>query len=96
MINNDMRNYQYFLYQEMDAYGQPQISKQAQGTIKMAIYVTSQSVQDNINYTGANYIGLTSANVDDTYLIQFGDRKLKVLYVNPTGRLKQVFLAKYE
>ena len=92
MINNDMRTYNYFLYGDADAYGQPQLSKEPQGTIKIAINITSQSVQDNINYKNASYVGLTHAAIDDSYVIEYEGRKLKVLYVNPKGRLKQVFL----
>ena len=94
MINNDMRVYEYYLYSGKDAYGQEQLSKEPKGTIKMAINISSQSIQDNINYSGANYIGLTNALLDDSFVIQYGAEKLKVLYVNPKGRLKQVFMAK--
>lgn len=94
MISTDFRKYNYFLYLEKDEYAQPQMSKESQGQIKMAIYITSQAIQDNINYQSANYVGLTQAAIDDTYVIQYGEEKLKVLYVNPQGRLKQVFLAK--
>ena len=93
MINADMRSYSYFTFGELDSYGQPQLSQKAQGTVKMAINITSQSVQDNINYKNCAYIGLTHSLLDDSYVIQYGDKKLKVLYVNPKGRLKQVFLA---
>lgn len=92
MINVDMRNYDYFTLGEPDEYGQITLSKTPQGTIKMAIYITSKNIQDNINYADCNYIGLTSAPVDDTYLIQYGAEKLKVQYVYPKGRYKQVFL----
>lgn len=94
MISTDMRLYDYFLYEGKNAYGQPQLSAERKGVVKMAINITSQSIQDNINYSGASYIGLTSALLDDSYVIQYGDEKLKVLYVNPKGRLNQVFLAK--
>lgn len=93
MINADMRLYNYFTFGELDSYGQPQLSQEAQGTIKMAINISSQSIQDNINYKGCSYVGLTHALLDDSYVIQYGDRKLKVLYINPKGRFKQVFLA---
>lgn len=93
MINADMRSYNYFTFGEPDSYGQPQLSQEAQGTIKMAINISSQSVQDNINYKDCSYVGLTHSSLDDSYVIQYGDKKLKVLYVNPKGRLKQVFLA---
>lgn len=94
MINTDMRLYNYFTLGPA-VMGQPQIpSKDAapEGQIKMAINISTQSVQDNVNYKDAQYVGLTHANVDDTYIIQYGEERLKVLYVNPRGRMKQVFL----
>lgn len=63
------------------------------GEIKIAIFPTSQSIQDNINYKDANYIGLTfSTLLDDKCVIEYGDKKLKVLYTSPEARVKQVFL----
>lgn len=100
MINAQMREYTYFLYDSNNAYGQQVLIKDdngepvPQGTVKMAINITSQSVQDNINYTSANYLGLTHSTVTDNYVIKYGDEMLKVLYVNPLGRYKQVFLGK--
>ena len=93
MINADMRAYNYYLYGNDNGYGQPQISDTVQGALKMAINITSQSIQENILYNGAQYVGITHAYIDDKYVIQYGDRKLKVLYVNPKGRFKQVFMA---
>lgn len=93
MINADMRSYDYYTYSGNNGYGQPVLSETVQGSIKIAINNTSQSVQDNITYKNATYIGLTLAAVNDTFVIQYGDIKLKVLYVNPKGRYKQVFLA---
>jgi hypothetical protein len=91
-MEQSMRTYEYYLYGDRNGYGQPTLSEETQGQIKMAIYETSTSVQQNINYTGASYIGLThDANINDKYVIAFGDEKLKVLYVKP-GRYKQVFL----
>lgn len=87
-----MRSYEYRLYGENNSYGQPQLSEEVQGTIKMAINITSQFVQENIKYKGATYVGLTHAAVDDKYVIQYGDTRLKVLYVNPTGKYNQVFM----
>lgn len=94
MINADMRSYDYYLYGENNAYGQPQLSDEVQGTIKMAINVTSQRVQENVLYQGAEFTGLTHAEINDKYVIQFDDVKLKVLYVNPFGRYKQVFMSR--
>ena len=93
MINTNMRLYDYFIYGEADEYGMAQISSEPKGQIKMSINISSQSIQDNILYKDCSYIGLTQdAKVDDTYVIKYGNEQLKVLYVNPTGRYKQVFL----
>lgn len=92
-----MRLYNYFTIGDLDAYGQPQtptLESTPVGQIKMAINITSQSVQDNINYNDANYIGLTLAEVDETYFVKYEEELLKVLYINPKGRFKQVFLQK--
>ena len=93
MINADMRSYNYFTFGTADGYGQPQLSQEVQGTIKMSINIVSQTLSDNANYKQATYIGLTSdAKVNNTYVIEYGKEKLKVLYVVPKGRLKQVFM----
>lgn len=96
MINCDFRLYDYFAFGNKNAYGQATLSSEPVGQIKMAIYTTSQSIQDNINYKDASYLGLTNAVIDDTYVIQYGENKLKVLYIQPVGRLKQVFMALYD
>lgn len=93
MINADMREYSYYLYGDANAYGQPAISKEAQGVVKMAIFTTSQAVQANITYKNAYYVGFThDSKVNDAYVIQYGNERLKVLYVQNNGRFKQVFM----
>ena len=96
MINADMRSYNFFTLGTENIYGQqtlPQKDAIPEGSIRMTINVTSQATQDNIKYKDASYIGLTQdANVKDTYIIQYGEERLKVLYVQPKGRYKQVFL----
>lgn len=95
MMYASMRNYDFFSLGENDEYGIPVLSSEPTGTVKMAIFISSQSVQDNINYQNCNYIGLTmDKSINDKCVIQYGNEKLKVLYVNPQGRVKQVFLQK--
>lgn len=94
MITTDMRTYSYFTFGEDNGYGQPTLSKEPQGTIKMAINMSSQMVQDNINFQDCNYVGLTMAPIDDTYVIQYGNERLKVQYINPRGRYKMVYLTR--
>ena len=92
MINACTRSYDYFTLGTNNAYGQPVVSEDPKGQVRMAIYISSQSVQDNINYEDCQYVGITQAKVDDTYVIKYGNKKLKVLYVNSQGRFNQVFM----
>ena len=94
MINAQMTEYKYFVYKENE-YGEQVIDTSSSGTILMAINLVNKEVTDNILYTNANYIGLTLDNsITDKFVIEYGKKKLKVLYVNPQGRYKQVFMAK--
>lgn len=98
MITANMREYNYYLYAEDNEYGQRVLIKDnngepvVQGTVKLSITNTSTTIADNIRYKDATYIGLTLQSITDAYVIQYGDIKLKVLYVLPQGRYKQVFL----
>lgn len=101
MISAAMKAYNYYLYGAADSYGQPTLIKDAagapvvQGSVKMAIYTTTQAIQDNINYKDCSYVGIThNKTITDAFVIQYGEEKLKVLYVNPHGRFNQVFLKK--
>lgn len=94
MIATQMRNYKYFTFGANDAYGQPQMVE-AEDTVKVAINLASQSVQENPLYGGAQYTGLSlNKAIDATYVIEYGDVKLKVLYSNPLGKYNQIFLAR--
>lgn len=95
MINTAMRFYDYFLLEDDNGYGQPQLSQEPLGKVKMAIETTSQSIQDNILYSDATYIGFTHSLVADTFVVNYEDKLLKVLYINPKGRYTQVYLAEY-
>ena len=93
MINAQKKIYNYEKFGGLDDYGQPALSAET-GTIKMSINLTNETLNENALYSGAQYVGLTMANIDASYIIHFGNEKLKVLYVNPAGRYKQVFLAR--
>jgi hypothetical protein len=93
MINTDMRIYSYYTFGEPNAYKQPQLSTEPQGTIKISINTTSQAIQDNIKYKDCAYIGLThNKDINDKWVIDYNGEKLKVLYVNSKGKFTQVFL----
>lgn len=97
MINAQMKPYPYWIYEEENEYGESTVSIETNpvGTIKMSINTLNQQTVDSILYKDANYIGLTLENgVDDSYVFQFGDERLKVVFVNPIGRYKQIYLAR--
>lgn len=93
MINADMREYGYYLYGDQDAYGQVTLSTEIKGTVKLSIYPITQALADNIKYSGCSYVGLSfDTDINDTFVVQFHQEKLKVQYVNTFGRYRQVFL----
>lgn len=94
MINTDFRTYDYYTFGEPNNYGQPMLSEKPEGTIKMAIYLSTQTTQDSILYQDAQYVGLTRDAISDNYVVKYGDEMLKVLYVNPRGRCKQAFMSR--
>lgn len=90
-----MRQYDFYTYATNDSYGQPILSNEVKGQISIYINVLTQGTQDNALYENSTYIGLTAdSKVNNTYVIQYGNERLKVLYVNPLGRYKQVYMAR--
>lgn len=95
MIANSMREYNFYTLGEDDAYGQPQIDTLIpRGEVRMSVNLASQNTTDNILYADCEYVGLTHANVEDTYIIEYGNERLKVKYINPAGRYKQVYMVR--
>lgn len=89
-----MRKYTFSYYSGLDAYGQPYLSN-GKMSIMMAISVISNQISDSALYRDAQYIGLTKGAISDRCIIDYGDEKLKVLYVVP-GRYNQVYMARCE
>lgn len=92
MLNAKKRKYDYYLYEANNAYGQVQLSAEKKGKISISIVELSQNLADSIKYKNASFLGLTTQNITDKFVIQYGDIKLKVLYVNKAGRYNQAFL----
>jgi hypothetical protein len=88
-----MRPYDYYLLGADNGYGQLTMTPDIQGQVNISLTTLTKAVTDDIRYTDASYIGLTNdKNINDTYVIQYGDDLLKVQYVNTDGRYTQVFL----
>lgn len=95
MITTRMRTYDCFALGETeDAYGERVVSENPIGSIKMSITFISNTISESAVYADCEYLGLTYADIKDTYVIQYGEDRLKVKYVIPQGRYKQVFLAR--
>lgn len=96
MINSQMKDYTYSIYSEHEnEYAEKTISATGGGTVKIAINLMNNQIVDNALYKTASYIGLTfSSAINDTCIIDYEGEKLKVLYVVPQGRMKQVFLSR--
>lgn len=96
MIYANMRLYDYWKVSVNEEYGQEILADadtEPMGKVKLSIYPTSTGTQENILYANCSYIGLTfDAEIDDKYIIQYGKERLKVMYIQPNGRYKQVFL----
>lgn len=92
MISMEMRQYNYLLYGQNDEYGAQQLDEEVKGSILIAIYTNTMATADNIKYSEGDFIGLTSASINDSYVILYGDKKLKVLYTIPARRYTQAFL----
>ena len=96
MINSRMKEYDYYLLNNADnGYGQLTSDLIKQGTVRLSISTLTQTVTDDLRYSDSSYIGLTQDTINDTYIIQYGETLLKVLYVNTDGRYTQVFLGVY-
>ena len=92
MINTQMAKYNYSLLGVANEYGELDINSTVVGSVEMAINLFSQNTADNVLYSTCEYIGLTKEVIDDNYIIHYGNEKLKVMYVNSFGRLKQVYM----
>lgn len=91
-----MHTYNYFTLGNDDDYGQPQTALIPAGEVKLSISLSSQSKTDNVLYATAAYIGLTTEDkLTVSSIVDYNGNKLKVVYINPFGRYKQVYLEQY-
>jgi len=77
-----------------DEYGQDLVEPIAQKKITLTFGLYNHKQTDDIRYEDVEYTGLTPYDVADDQVIELNGFKYKVLFVNPFGRMKQVFLRK--
>jgi len=97
MITLDQRLYDYYTFGENDDYGQPQLSEEVSGRVKMAINLMKHTAAENVLFQDCEYIGLThNAAITDKCIVSYGDMKLKVVFVSPFGLWRQVYMKRME
>lgn len=90
MINRQTRKYSYSVLGDTDSYGQETVTET--GTIDIAIAYQTFNVDGNLRYTTDKFVGVTNDNITDKYIIQYGDKKLKVTYTFPSNGRNYVYL----
>ena len=100
MISRERRDYEYFRYSEEDnAYGQKTLIKDDEnnpvvfGTVSMSIFDTANAFTGDVRFKDSKYLGLTNDKfIDTSFVINYKGEHLRVQYIVPRGRYKQVFL----
>lgn len=78
-----------------DEYGQATLDTENSSKIHLTFGLYNHHEVEDIRYQDVEYTGLTYDDLTDNDVIQIEDRKYKVKFVNPFGRIKQVFLLTY-
>ena len=75
-----------------DAYGQELSEVIAQSTTHLTFGLYNHREVDDIRYQAITHTGLTYDNLNDKQIVVLDGKQYKVQFVNPYGRLNQVFL----
>lgn len=75
-----------------DEYGQDLMNELDRKPITLTFGLYNHKQTDDIRYEDVEYTGLTIYDVFDDQIIQIGEDRYKVLFANPFGRMRQVFL----
>lgn len=95
MYNRQLTTILVNSYSGVDEYGDMLTTLDGSRTIQGSINIYSQSTTDDIRYQNAEYLILTKdKNISDQDRLLFNNQEYKVLYVNPFGRLNQVWVSK--
>lgn len=95
VINRSMREALKFALGADDEYGQATLDTENPSTIHLTFGLYNHKEVEDVRYQDVEYTGLTFDNLTDNDVIQLGEDKYKVKFVNPFGRINQVFLITY-
>lgn len=91
-----MRKAQVFHLSGVDEYAQPTWDMESSQTIYLTFGLFSHSPVEDIRYQNVEYTGLTEDFCGEGDLLKIGEDFYRVLFVNPFGRIRQVFFAGYD
>ena len=87
-----MRQANMLRYIDSDEYGQPVLDTENPQSIELTFGLYNHTETEDVRYQDVEYTGLTQYEVSDKNVIQLDGKNYKVKFVNPFGRIKQVFL----
>ena len=86
-----MRQAQMYSIGDLDEYGQETISTDST-TVSLTFGLFNHHDTEDLRYQDVEYCGLTYDNITDKNILLLDDTNYKVKFVNPYGRMKEVFL----
>lgn len=90
-----MRQAEMLSFGEVDEYGQEVIDTENAITVNLTFGLFNHQETEDVRYQDVEYCGLTYDNITDNNILLLDDKKYKVKFVNPYGRMKEVFLIAY-
>lgn len=95
VINRNMRQAQMYKLGELDEYGQEELDTENSTTVNLTFSLFNHRDTEDVRYQDVEYCGLTYDNITDNNVLLLDNKKYKVKFVNPYGRIKEVFLITY-
>lgn len=94
MVNREMRKVTLVSYKPgADQYGQQMQVPNQEKEIEMTFGLYTHTESEGPQYQDVNYYGLTrEKGIADNQTVRIDDKDYKILFVNPFGRLTQVFM----
>ena len=92
VINRNLIKADMFRLGEVDEYGQEEIDTENAETVHLTFGLYNHHETEDVRYQDVEYCGLTYDNITDQNILLLDEKQYKVKFVNPYGRMKEVFL----